>query len=64
MNRVLEGLQILAKYFHDGDFCAEHDVIYAGSDASDVEISEDDLNRLDELGWSIDEGLDSWYKFV
>ena len=64
MNSVLEGLQILAKYFPDGDIAAEHDVIYAGGDNSDVEISEEDLARLDELGWFIDSEVDSWAKFV
>ena len=64
MNHVLEGLQILAKYFPDGDISAEHDIIYAGGDNSDVEISEEDLARLDELDWFIDSEANCWAKFV
>jgi len=41
---------------------AEHDVIYAGPDPEDV--SEEDRKRLSELGWYVDEHLDSFYRFT
>jgi len=64
VKKVLEGLLILKKYFPEGDIAAQHDEIYAGGDASEVEISESDKKRLDDLGWFIDEEEDSWKKFV
>ena len=64
MKRILEGLNILAKYSDSGDFAAEHDQIWAGpDDASEMEISEEDLKTLDDLGWFIDDEFDSWSHF-
>ena len=51
MERILEGLQILLKYFPVGDFSAEHNQVWAGG----VKISESDKARLEELGWFLDE---------
>ena len=55
MKRILEGLQILLKYFPVGDFSADHDQVWAGGDLEAVEISESDKVRLEELGWFLDE---------
>ena len=64
MKTVVEGLQILLKYFPDGDIAAEHDVIYAGGDNDDVSISDEDMKRLEELRWHYDESLPSWFHYV
>ena len=63
MKRIVEGLNILSKYSDGGDFSAEHDQIWAGSDASNMDISEEDLERLEELNWFLDEEYDSWSHF-
>lgn len=47
--RWIEGFQIFAKYDHIDDTSAEHEIFYAGPDPEVV--SEEDLKRLDELGW-------------
>lgn len=58
---VLEGLQIFAKY-HEPQFYAEHDVIYAGPLSEYIMLLEEDLKRLEELNWIHDE--EGWSKFV
>ena len=65
MRDILGGLKILEKYTPEdlGDFAAEHDQIWAGIDADDMDISEEDLEKLDELGWFLDEEFDSWSHF-
>jgi len=63
MDRILKGLLIFSKYSKNGDFAAEHDQIWAGPDAEKMEISKEDLIKLDELGWWIDEDFDSWSHF-
>ena len=60
---VIEGLQILAKYKPGEQCAAEHDVIYGPCD-SDVEISDADKARLEELGWFICSECDSWARFT
>lgn len=60
---IIEGLNIFAKYYTKPDgynVGAEHDVIYAY--ATDNVISEEDLNRLVELGWhqEVDTGDDDF----
>ena len=64
MKTVTEGLQILLKYFPDGDIAAEHDIIYAGGDNDDVSISDEDMKRLEEFRWHYDKSLPSWYTYV
>jgi hypothetical protein len=62
---VIEGLQILAKYVdaNSNDVAAEHDVIY-GPYAADLNITDEDKEKLEELGWFIDSEVDSWAVFV
>jgi hypothetical protein len=55
MKKILEGLQILSKYFPNGDFHGEHDQVWAGGELDEIEISKEDKERLEELGWFIDE---------
>lgn len=77
-SKVIEGLQILAKYRYeeDGyDLGAEHDVIYAYSTDRSLEAA--DIDRMIELGWrqereNYDEDMtakdyrreEGWYAFV
>ena len=60
-----EGIDILAKYIDADDIsamCAQHDILYVGgellTDYAHGVISEEDVTRLKELGWFIDE--ESW----
>lgn len=59
MNKVLAGLQIIAKYDEDFELCAEHDEVFAGHG---VEMNEEDQKVMDDLGWSWDG--ESWHKFT
>lgn len=57
MERILKGLQIIAKYPGNHDFSADHDVIYVGDSN---QFSEEDLLEMDELDWFWDEEVDCW----
>ena len=59
-DKVIAGLLILKKYGED--ICAEHDIIYAGGDASAV--SEEDVATLEALHWHVDSSCGSYAKFV
>lgn len=61
LQNIIAGLQIFDKY--NGDVSAEHDVIYAGC-MTNNEISQEDQDKLSELGWKFNDGLESWYHFV
>ncbi len=63
MKRVYEGLAVLVKYDPNGYFAAEHDEIFAGG-PEPIRITEEDLATLKKLGWSWDESLPAWHKFV
>ena len=64
MKNIVEGLNILLKHSDSkGDFAAGHDQIWAGVNASDMNISESELEILEELGWFIDDEYDSWSHF-
>ena len=59
-----EAFTIFAKYDDKpyGEVAAEHDEIYAGPDPQDV--SDEDLARLEVLGWHADEETQSFYHFT
>lgn len=59
---IIEGLQIFKKY-GNVDTAAEHDIFYAGPPYG-IEVSKEDKNKLDELGWFIDSETDSWATFT
>lgn len=59
MNKVLAGLQIIAKYDEDFDTCAEHDELYAGVG---IEMSDEDQKAMNEIGWRWDG--ESWRVFT
>jgi hypothetical protein len=62
---LLEGLQILDKYIDDDSYATSvaHDVLYAGPEAAG-KINDEDRKRLEELGWSFDDEVDSFYAFT
>lgn len=59
------GLNILCKYSQGRvDMHAEHDIIYAGPSVSEEEVSEEDKNKLEELGgWHFSDEGDCWAFF-
>lgn len=59
--RIIEAFQIFEKYDHFKNVHAEHDELYAGPDPSVV--SEEELVKLDELGWIADEENGCFYMF-
>jgi hypothetical protein len=61
IEQIIEGLQIFAKY--GGGVSAEHDIIYAGC-MTNNEISQEDQDKLAELSWKFNDGLETWYYFV
>lgn len=60
---VIAGLQVLGKYDSDA-ICAEHDVIYAGPQLEDLELSEEDRKTLEANGWHEDSEGNCWARFV
>ena len=68
IKQIVGGLTILSKYYSDPDdlcgICAEHDIIYAGHDVRESDVSEEDHAKLEELGWSFDDSLPSWYRYT
>lgn len=63
IEQVIEGLKIFAKY--DGMISAEHDIIYASPRRTSNEtISQEDQDKLAELDWKFNDGLEAWYYFV
>lgn len=59
MNKILAGLQIIAKYDEDFDTGAEHDEFFAGYG---IEMNEEDKKKMKELGWRWNE--ESWHHFT
>lgn len=57
---IIKILQICEEYDPDEWICAEHDVIYVLR--SDVKVSDEDKNKLDELGAS--KSSEGWMVFV
>jgi len=59
---LIEGLQILERYEPGKYADAQHDVVYGAH--SGIELIDADAKRLDELGWFIDDEVDSWAFFT
>ena len=59
---ILEGMQIIAKYAGDDQYCvqAEHDELFCGS--TDLPLTEEDKKRMKDLGWMDHDG--SWSCFT
>ncbi len=62
MKTILEGLKIIAKYTPDTDFAAEHDIIYCG-ECDEMNMSDEDKKKMEDLGWFIDEEYNCWCSF-
>ena len=63
MKDLIESLQIFLKYGGDGrrpTHC-EHDVMYCGFGLEPGHMSEEDVKRLEELGWFWED--ESWQSF-
>jgi hypothetical protein len=65
MKDLIEALQIFLKYANDDrNPChCEHDVLYIGSGIDLKMVSDEDLKRLDELGFFWSESDDSFISF-
>jgi len=57
MKDLIEALQILLKYANDdrNPTHCEHDQLYVGCDIEIEEVSKEDIDKLDELGFLWDE---------
>lgn len=58
----IEAFEIFDKYDHFKEIHAEHDEIYAGPDPE--ALSNEDMNKIIELGWLPDNENGCFYKFV
>lgn len=63
MKKIYEGLQILLKYEPEGGMSAEHDEVFADG-PSPANMSAEDVEKLEELGWRFQPEFDSWRAFV
>jgi len=63
IDRLIRGLMIIKLYEPNADFSAGHDVLYTGGDKWE-EYSEEDKNRLEELGFHYDEDEDSLLTWI
>lgn len=61
-DEMIEALKIFDKYEHIQALSAEHDIIYAGPSPS--QVTDEDVTRLEELGWHAEMEYDCFYKFV
>lgn len=66
---VIEGMQILMKYQEPDDIfgvSAEHDVLYCGPSLSELEgkLTDEEKQKLDDLGWHEDSEGDCWACFT
>ena len=55
IEKIVEGLKILSKY--EGHISAEHDIIYAGPDNPKEDMLEKDFERMEQLGWFVDNDI-------
>jgi len=64
---IIAGLQLLCKYVEKGEEThlagADHEIIYSPVHI-EHDISSEDLNKLEELGWHKDEDSKCWSNFV
>ena len=63
MKKLIEALQIFAKY-QDNEWPThcEHDVLYIIG-ITEEEVSDEDKEKLDELGFHFSESKDCWLSF-
>ena len=60
-----EAFAIMGKY-SDATFqvCAEHDEIFAGNEIDMESISPEDMKRMEELGWMVNESDGGFHRFT
>jgi len=65
MKDLIEALQILLNYANDdrNPTHCEHDQLYVGCDIQLHQVSEEDIKRLDELGFFWDEESEGFISF-
>lgn len=59
IKRILDGLEILIKYYPSADTAFEHDQMWVYNWREEVEVSKEDKQKLDNLGWFIDDDEDN-----
>ena len=59
-----EAFTIMSKHAKDdhANIAVEHDIIYAGHDTEN--FTREELERLEALGWTIDDDLECFFHFV
>ncbi len=63
IDKLIEGLNILAKYEAEGNVEPGHDEIWGPGPSSDKMTPEDKV-RLEELHWMWDEESEGWFVFT
>lgn len=61
IQRIIEGLQILAKYDPDTDITANEEELWVGAG---VKPKDEDRKRLNYLGWHEDDDVESWRHYI
>lgn len=63
-NQIIEGCKIFASHLGEDDLIggAEHDVIFGAP--SDIELSDEEVKSLENLGWHLSEEYDCWIHFA
>lgn len=63
-NRIMRGLQILAKYEQNEDCQFEHDIMYASDFGKTVaKMTKEDVAEMAVLGWFKDKECETWAHF-
>ena len=57
----MKGLEIILKYDPEATVHSEHDQTWCGSTE---DMTEEDHGKMENLGWFIDEDVDSWSCFT
>ena len=56
--KVMKGIAIILKYNKKAGVCAEHDEFFCGHDIG--EMSDEDDEAMNHLGWDWDDDIRSW----
>lgn len=63
MNKILDGMNLIAKYEPDATCSAKHDVLYFGSyEDTYLQMTEEERKQMEEWGWFEEE--ESWTHFT
>lgn len=64
LDKLFVGLEIIYKYEPNCDFAAEHDEVFCGSNITKNNATFEEKERLEQAGWSWDESLSCYKRFV